>query len=178
MRLDENSACDGWSLRDILNLFLCWIWLSLQNLFFLFCVLKPTEELRSSFCFKFFLLISRIYKVYGCNISPMLWYLLLVIWYVGWLWKISLSLSLSLFMVVKLQHKNAGQRKGTRVDIDEAIIYIKPEDEIFHKVPILWYLDLDHLTLFPDCFPKCISAQLMVLQFSFAHATCYNSWGK
>ncbi|KAL6346727.1 hypothetical protein AAG906_002843 [Vitis piasezkii] len=54
---------------------------------------EPTEELRSSFCFKFFLLISRIYK-----------------------------------------HKNAGQRKGTRVDIDEAIIYIKPEDEIFHKL--------------------------------------------
>ena len=54
-----------------------------------------------------------------------------------WLGLTNLSLSLSLFMVVKLQHKNAGQRKGTRVDIDEAIIYIKPEDEIFHKVPIL-----------------------------------------
>ena len=112
MRLDENSACDGWSLRDILNLFLCWIWLSLQNLFFLFCVLKPTEELRSSFCFKFFLLISRIYKVYGCNISPMLWYLLLVIWYVGWLWKISLSLSLFSWLwnySIRMQAKEKGQ---------------------------------------------------------------------
>ncbi|KAK3023981.1 hypothetical protein RJ639_042871 [Escallonia herrerae] len=49
---------------------------------------EPTEELRNSFCFKYYLLISRIYK-----------------------------------------HKTADQQKS-----DEAIVYIKPEDEIFHKV--------------------------------------------
>ncbi|XP_059594970.1 protein BCCIP homolog isoform X5 [Vitis vinifera] len=54
---------------------------------------EPTVELRSSFSFKIYLLISRIYK-----------------------------------------HKNADQKKGPRGDVDEAIIYIKLEDEIFHKL--------------------------------------------
>lgn len=27
------------------------------------CLFKPTEELRNSFCFKFYLVISKIYKV-------------------------------------------------------------------------------------------------------------------
>ncbi|KAK3016928.1 hypothetical protein RJ639_006917, partial [Escallonia herrerae] len=53
---------------------------------------EPTEELRNSFCFKYYLLISRIYK-----------------------------------------HKSADQQK--RQKSDEAIVYVKPEDEIFHKVP-------------------------------------------
>ncbi|KAM7463424.1 hypothetical protein LguiA_031545 [Lonicera macranthoides] len=50
---------------------------------------EPTEELRQSFCFKFYLLVTKIYK-----------------------------------------HKNADQKK-------EAIVYAKPEDEIFHKLS-LW----------------------------------------
>ncbi|KAK9276474.1 hypothetical protein L1049_006007 [Liquidambar formosana] len=54
---------------------------------------EPTEELRKSFCFKFYLLVSRIYK-----------------------------------------HKNADQKKGRSTVSDEAMIYIKPEDEIFHKL--------------------------------------------
>ncbi|KAK2978005.1 hypothetical protein RJ640_026439, partial [Escallonia rubra] len=54
---------------------------------------EPTEELRNSFCFKYYLLISRIYK-----------------------------------------HKTADQQK--RQKSDEAIVYVKPEDEIFHKVPV------------------------------------------
>ncbi|KAA8532554.1 hypothetical protein F0562_032630 [Nyssa sinensis] len=54
---------------------------------------EPTEELRNSFCFKFYLLVSRIYK-----------------------------------------HKNAVQKKGPSSSSDEAIIYIKTEDEIFHQL--------------------------------------------
>ncbi|KAK2999319.1 hypothetical protein RJ639_024680 [Escallonia herrerae] len=52
---------------------------------------EPTEELRNSFCFKYYLLISRIYK-----------------------------------------HKTADQQK--RQKSDEATVYVKPEDEIFHKL--------------------------------------------
>ncbi|PIN20567.1 Isoamyl acetate-hydrolyzing esterase [Handroanthus impetiginosus] len=51
---------------------------------------EPTEVLRSSFRFKFYLIISKIYK-----------------------------------------HKNADQIKGTTKSGDEALIFPKPEDEIF-----------------------------------------------
>ncbi|KAJ4954899.1 hypothetical protein NE237_011682 [Protea cynaroides] len=55
---------------------------------------EPTEELRDSFRFKFYLMLTRIYK-----------------------------------------HKNANQQKGTSKHCsNEPIIYIKPEDEIFHKL--------------------------------------------
>ncbi|CAK9152299.1 unnamed protein product [Ilex paraguariensis] len=54
---------------------------------------EPTEELRNSFRFKFYLLVSRIYK-----------------------------------------NKNANQERRPNSSSDEAIIYIKPEDEIFHKL--------------------------------------------
>ncbi|XVF28963.1 hypothetical protein REPUB_Repub15cG0078700 [Reevesia pubescens] len=54
---------------------------------------EPTEQLRNSFHFKFYLLVSKIYK-----------------------------------------HKSANQKRSSSTDKDEAIIYIKPEDEIFHKV--------------------------------------------
>uniref|UniRef100_A0A5B7AJZ1 Putative CDK inhibitor P21 binding protein n=1 Tax=Davidia involucrata TaxID=16924 RepID=A0A5B7AJZ1_DAVIN len=54
---------------------------------------EPTEELQNSFRFKFYLLVSRIYK-----------------------------------------HKNADQKKGPSSSNEEAIVYIKPEDEIFHKL--------------------------------------------
>ncbi|XP_058103926.1 protein BCCIP homolog isoform X2 [Magnolia sinica] len=53
---------------------------------------EPTAELRDSFRFKFYLLITRIYK-----------------------------------------NKNAEQQKGAS-KVHEPIIYIKPEDEIFHKL--------------------------------------------
>ncbi|KAF5725778.1 protein BCCIP [Tripterygium wilfordii] len=54
---------------------------------------EPTEELRDSFCFKSYLIASKIYK-----------------------------------------HKNADQKKWQNSHSDEAIIYTKPEDEIFHKL--------------------------------------------
>ncbi|GLT24849.1 hypothetical protein SLA2020_000170 [Shorea laevis] len=54
---------------------------------------EPTEELRNSFCFKFYLLVSKVYKL-----------------------------------------KNVNQRKKSSSDGDEEMIYIKPEDEIFHKL--------------------------------------------
>ncbi|KAJ4980122.1 hypothetical protein NE237_010902 [Protea cynaroides] len=55
---------------------------------------ESTEELRDSFRFKFYLVLTRIYK-----------------------------------------HKNANQQKGTSKHCsNEPIIYIKPEDEIFHKL--------------------------------------------
>ncbi|KAB1205765.1 hypothetical protein CJ030_MR7G028050 [Morella rubra] len=60
---------------------------------------EPTEELRNSFRFKTYILVSKIYK-----------------------------------------HKNADQKKKLRNDIDEAIIYTKPEDEIFHRLS-LWSFD-------------------------------------
>lgn len=58
-----------------------------------------TEELRHSFRFKFYLLVSKIYK-----------------------------------------HKNADKKKVSCSTSDEAIIYIKPEDEIFLKLSS-WSLD-------------------------------------
>ncbi|XP_031271531.1 protein BCCIP homolog [Pistacia vera] len=54
---------------------------------------EPTEELRNSFRFKFYLLVCKIYKL-----------------------------------------KNAGQKKKQSSQSDEEIIYIKPEDEIFHQL--------------------------------------------
>lgn len=53
---------------------------------------EPTKELRNYFCFKFYLMVSRIYKL-----------------------------------------KNADQKKSSSSS-DEEIIYVKPEDEIFHKL--------------------------------------------
>ncbi|XXG58836.1 hypothetical protein AAC387_Pa04g1036 [Persea americana] len=58
---------------------------------------EPTEELRDSFRFKFYLLITKFYK-----------------------------------------NKHPDQRKGSwKGDCSEPVIYIKPEDEIFHKLS-LW----------------------------------------
>ncbi|XP_022735217.1 protein BCCIP homolog isoform X2 [Durio zibethinus] len=60
---------------------------------------EPTEELRNSFHFKFYILVSKIYE-----------------------------------------HKNANQKRSSSADKDEAIIYIKPEDEIFRKLSIWSFL--------------------------------------
>ncbi|MFQ6659990.1 hypothetical protein Gotur_034871, partial [Gossypium turneri] len=57
---------------------------------------EPTEELRNSFRFKFYVVVSKFYK-----------------------------------------HKNANQKGSSSTDKDEAFAYIKPEDEILHKVLIL-----------------------------------------
>ncbi|CAI9113307.1 OLC1v1013885C3 [Oldenlandia corymbosa var. corymbosa] len=54
---------------------------------------EPTEELRKSFQFKTYLMISKIYK-----------------------------------------HKNADKKIGKNGNVEEAIIYAKPEDEIFHEL--------------------------------------------
>ncbi|CAK7357361.1 unnamed protein product [Dovyalis caffra] len=54
---------------------------------------EPTKELRNSFRFKSYLLVSKIYK-----------------------------------------HKNADKKSRLSSDSEEAIIYDKPEDEIFHKL--------------------------------------------
>ncbi|KAI5311624.1 hypothetical protein L3X38_040797 [Prunus dulcis] len=53
---------------------------------------EPTEKLRNFFRFKFYIIVSKVYK-----------------------------------------HKNAHQKKGMSAS-DEEIIYIKPEDEIFHEL--------------------------------------------
>ncbi|XVF28965.1 hypothetical protein REPUB_Repub15cG0078900 [Reevesia pubescens] len=60
---------------------------------------EPTEELRNSFHFKFYLLVSKIYK-----------------------------------------HKSANQKRSSSTDKDEAIIYIKPEDKICHKLSMWSFL--------------------------------------
>ncbi|XP_038726079.1 protein BCCIP homolog isoform X2 [Tripterygium wilfordii] len=57
---------------------------------------EPTKELRNSFCFKNYLIATKIYR-----------------------------------------HNNADQKKWQNSHSDEAIIYIKPEDEIFHQL-CLW----------------------------------------
>ncbi|KAL7606348.1 hypothetical protein Lser_V15G14831 [Lactuca serriola] len=54
---------------------------------------EPTQELRKFFCFKYYLLISKIYKL-----------------------------------------KNADKKKKGSSSSEEAIIYLKPEDEIFHNL--------------------------------------------
>uniref|UniRef100_A0A6N2N745 Uncharacterized protein n=1 Tax=Salix viminalis TaxID=40686 RepID=A0A6N2N745_SALVM len=56
----------------------------------------PTEELRNSFRFNSYVLVSKIYK-----------------------------------------HKNADKKNRLSSDSEEAIIYVNPEDEIFHKLS-LW----------------------------------------
>ncbi|XVE81206.1 hypothetical protein DITRI_Ditri15bG0044200 [Diplodiscus trichospermus] len=60
---------------------------------------EPTEELRNSFHFKFYIVVSKIYK-----------------------------------------HKNANQKRLSSSDKDEALVYIKPEDEIFHKLSMWSFL--------------------------------------
>lgn len=57
---------------------------------------EPTEELRNSFRFNFYVLVSKMYK-----------------------------------------HKNADKKNRLSSDSEEAIIYVNPEDEIFHKLS-LW----------------------------------------
>ncbi|KAJ6753358.1 BRCA2 AND CDKN1A-INTERACTING PROTEIN [Salix purpurea] len=57
---------------------------------------EPTEELRNSFRFNSYVLVSKIYK-----------------------------------------HKNADKKNRLSSDSEEAIIYVNPEDEIFHKLS-LW----------------------------------------
>ncbi|XP_011039301.1 PREDICTED: protein BCCIP homolog isoform X2 [Populus euphratica] len=57
---------------------------------------EPTEELRNSFCFNSYVLVSKMYK-----------------------------------------HKNADKKNQLSSDSEEAIIYVNPEDEIFHKLS-LW----------------------------------------
>ncbi|KAM0019953.1 putative BCP1 family protein [Helianthus debilis subsp. tardiflorus] len=54
---------------------------------------EPTEELRKSFCFKYYLILSKVYK-----------------------------------------HKNGDQKKKDCITTEEAIIYLKPEDEVFHNL--------------------------------------------
>ncbi|KAI4357614.1 hypothetical protein L6164_001553 [Bauhinia variegata] len=54
---------------------------------------EPTEELRKSFQFRHYIILSKIYK-----------------------------------------QKNTGQKRKSSIDDDVATIYIKPEDEIFHKL--------------------------------------------
>ncbi|KAK4836550.1 hypothetical protein QYF36_024571 [Acer negundo] len=63
---------------------------------------EPTEELRNSFRFKFYLLVSKIYKLKNTN-----------------------------------QKRNVNLKKRPNTHNNEEIIYIKPEDEIFHKLS-LW----------------------------------------
>lgn len=54
---------------------------------------EPTEELRKSFCFKWYLVITKIYK-----------------------------------------HKNADKKGVPRKSVEDAILYVKPEEEIFHEL--------------------------------------------
>ncbi|XP_050235013.1 protein BCCIP homolog [Mercurialis annua] len=68
---------------------------------------EPTEDLRKSFCFKSYLLVTKIYK-----------------------------------------HQNLDQKKRRSKD-EEAILYIKPEDEIFYKLSswsFCFPLHAEHLT--------------------------------
>ncbi|KAF9599661.1 hypothetical protein IFM89_001607 [Coptis chinensis] len=54
---------------------------------------EPTKELQESFCFRYYILATKVYK-----------------------------------------HKNTDQKGTSKGSIDDPIIYIKPEDEIFHKL--------------------------------------------
>ncbi|XP_047332246.1 protein BCCIP homolog [Impatiens glandulifera] len=54
---------------------------------------EPTEELRKAFCFRYYLIITKIYE-----------------------------------------HKNVNQKNGADKKGEESIIYVKPEDEIFHEL--------------------------------------------
>ncbi|OMO75910.1 BCP1 family [Corchorus capsularis] len=60
---------------------------------------EPTEELRNSFRFNFYIIVSKIYKL-----------------------------------------KNENKKKSSSTEKDEAIIYVKPEDEIFHKLSMWSFL--------------------------------------
>ncbi|KAH9655737.1 protein BCCIP-like [Citrus sinensis] len=63
---------------------------------------EPTAELRNSFCFKCYLLVSKIYKHKNAN---------------------------------QKNNRNLIRRSGS--DSGDGIVYVKPEDEIFHKLS-LW----------------------------------------
>ncbi|XP_022761803.1 protein BCCIP homolog isoform X2 [Durio zibethinus] len=60
---------------------------------------EPTEDMRKSFHFKFYIVVSKIYK-----------------------------------------RKNANQKRPSTTDKDEALIYIKPEEEILHKLSMWSFL--------------------------------------
>jgi hypothetical protein len=95
----------------------------------------------------------------------------------------SCSLSLQLhYLLLKStlvshdQHKNAEKKNRLSIDNEEAIIYVKPEDEIFHKVYILFdiYNSIMPL-LFLLIVSYHISALFMVLQLSFSCRAGYSS---
>ncbi|KAG2708390.1 hypothetical protein I3843_05G172700 [Carya illinoinensis] len=98
---------------------------------------EPTEELKNSFRFKFYILVSKIYKVHCQSIFSCLFGLQLTFscGTFGSCNFLSASL-LFLYLFVfgcKQQNKNANKKKKLSSDSDEAIIYTKPEDEIFHR---------------------------------------------
>ncbi|CAI9113308.1 OLC1v1013885C2 [Oldenlandia corymbosa var. corymbosa] len=92
---------------------------------------EPTEELRKSFQFKTYLMISKIYK-----------------------------------------HKNADKKIGKNGNVEEAIIYAKPEDEIFHELSS-WSINFplhsqevkpSEVRILPSCFScnKYLASSLLV----------------
>ncbi|GAY48698.1 hypothetical protein CUMW_113690 [Citrus unshiu] len=94
---------------------------------------EPTAELRNSFRFKCYLLVSKIYKVFlswHLSTAP---YILII----------NFFLLMIGFNNAKLKHKNANQKNNRNLirrsgsDSGDGIVYIKPEDEIFHKLS-LW----------------------------------------
>ena len=123
-------------------------------------LLKPTEDLRNSFRFKFYILVGKIYKVHCHSIffMPIIGCYCFAVGFSNFL---SLLPYLCLFVSgCKLQHKNADPRKKLSNDSDEAIIYTKPEDEIFHRV------------LIPKlCPPTKKKSLIYVLLFLFGKST-------
>lgn len=96
----------------------------------LFHLWQPTAELKNSFHFKVYIIVSKVYKVSHLSISLIIEFHIIF----------SLCLPFILFLDAYVQHKNADQ-KGKQ-NSDETIIYVKPEDEIFHKVLIICYESL------------------------------------
>lgn len=138
---------------------------SFINFYLLVFLLKPTEDLRNSFRFNFYILVSKIYKVHCHSI-----FFVLIIGCYCFLNELQLVSAISYLSLLpylclfvsgcKLQHKNADPRKKLSNDSDEAIIYTKPEDEIFHRV------------LIPKlCPPTKKKSLIYVLLFLFGKST-------
>ena len=87
--------------------------------------LKPTKELQDSFRFKLHILVSKIYKVCLCSTFGTFSTFQ------------QLFLSYDRCVLYKLQLKNTNHKKKATPETEESIIYVKAEDEIFHKV--FWY---------------------------------------
>lgn len=122
--------------------------------------LKPTKELRNSFCFKYYLIVGKIYEVIdilfpcGCTFSidlPL----------------IHKCVKFLLVFYCYLQLKKINNKHNRTSSSEEAIIYTKPEEEILHEVYKFFLNSWEHIVTLPHLNNSPPLLQLCSWSFKF-----------